>query len=150
MFSRTKKGYYFPTNPQKYRGDVNKIVYRSSWEHLAMLWLDTNPSVIAWGSEETVVPYLSVVDGRMHRYYVDFWCQVRQNTGKIIEALLEVKPDKQTRPPRKSKNGLKYMADMETWLKNDAKWKAARAYCQANGMLFFIVTEKTLKIAKHK
>ena len=47
-----------PKNPDKYAGDVNNIISRSGWETKFFNWCDNNPSVIAWNSEEVVVPYI--------------------------------------------------------------------------------------------
>ena len=38
---------------------------------------DLNPDVLKWGSEETVIPYVSPLDNKIHRYFVDFYIQVR-------------------------------------------------------------------------
>ena len=56
----------------KYEGDCTNIVYRSSWERLFMEWLCKNPDVITFSSEEFAIPYISPVDDRTHRYFVDF------------------------------------------------------------------------------
>lgn len=37
---------WFPKNPEKYVGDVNNIISRSSWETKFMNWCDQNPAVI--------------------------------------------------------------------------------------------------------
>ena len=51
------QGLFKPKNPQKYVGDPNKIVYRSSWECKVMSWLDKTPEILTWASEELIVPY---------------------------------------------------------------------------------------------
>ena len=38
-----------------------------------MVYCDNNESVIEWGSEEVVIPYKSPWDGRIHRYFPDFF-----------------------------------------------------------------------------
>ena len=55
--SNTYKGKYVPENKEKYKGDIRKITYRSSWERWIMQWLDRNPRVAKWGSETVVIPY---------------------------------------------------------------------------------------------
>ena len=72
------------------------IIYRSLWERKFMTFCDNNSSVIEWGSEEVVIPYRSPLDGKVHRYYVDFYIKVRTTKNEIKEYLIEIKPKKQT------------------------------------------------------
>ena len=64
--------------------------------------LDADKDVLEWSSEEVVIPYRSLFDGQMHRYFPDFW--VRKSDGTYI---LEVKPFHQTQPPVPSKKRTK-------------------------------------------
>ena len=96
-------GLFKPKNPQKYVGDPTNIVYRSSWECKFMSWLDRNPSIISWASEELIIPYKSPVDNRMHRYFPDFVVKVQNKEGKTKTMVLEVKPKKQSLPPEPRK-----------------------------------------------
>ena len=135
----TYKGYFKPKNPQKYKGDYKNIIYRSLWERKVMLWLDRNPNVIHWSSEEIVVPYKSPVDGRFHRYFVDFYAQVRTSSGQIKSYLLEIKPAKQAKEPVQKKRITKqYINEVVTYAVNQAKWKAATAWANANNIKFKI------------
>ena len=86
------QGKFRPKNPEKYKGDPTNIIYRSSWELQMCKWCDANPNVKQWMSEGTIVPYRSKLDGRMHRYYVDFTVQF--TNGQTV--LFEIKPLKQT------------------------------------------------------
>ena len=70
--SRFKQGYFKPTNPEKYKGNVDKIFYRSSWELKFNNWCDKHPSVLEWSSEEIVIPYKKPTDNQMHRYFLGF------------------------------------------------------------------------------
>lgn len=143
------QGKYTPKNTAKYVGDPTNIIYRSSWELKFMVWCDTNPSIIKWSSETTVIPYICPTDNRPHRYFVDFKIQVREASGRTKTYLVEIKPDIQTRPPatptRKTK---RYIAEVMTWGKNEAKWNAAISYCKDRGYEFKIITEYDLGIAK--
>ena len=47
-----KKGRYKPINPNKYKGNPTKIIYRSGWEKKVMEKLDLSPKVEQWASEE--------------------------------------------------------------------------------------------------
>lgn len=144
------KGKFRPKNPQKYDGDPTNIIYRSSWELRFMVWADEKPSVTKWRSEETVIPYLSPVDNRIHRYFVDFQVQVRDKDGNLKTYLIEIKPEKQTKPPVVQKRVTKkYLEEVMTWGKNDAKWKAAKEYAMDRGWEFLILTEKHLGITNN-
>jgi len=138
-------GRFTPTNPQKYIGDYRNITYRSSWECRVMTWLDKNDDVISWASEELVVPYLSPVDNRWHRYFPDFLVKVRTRDGKTKTMMIEVKPKYQTQPPKPQKRTTKkYINEVATWGVNEAKWKAAQEYCADRGWQFSVVTEDHL------
>ena len=65
-----------------------------------MKWCDLSESVIKWGSEETVVPYVSPLDNKIHRYFIDFYVQLRDKDGILKSYLVEVKPKKYTKPPK--------------------------------------------------
>ena len=104
------KGRYIAKNPKKYRGDPQRIIYRSLWERKFMVYCDTNDSIIEWGSEEIIIPYLSPWDGRIHRYFPDFYIKIKQHDESIKKFIIEVKPKKQCSPPptqpkRKLKSG---------------------------------------------
>ena len=106
------KGRYKPLNPKKYVGNSSQVIYRSLWERKLMVYCDNNNAVLEWGSEEVIIPYRSPWDGRIHRYFPDFYMKVRQSSGAIKKFIVEVKPKYQTKPPvknpkRKTKNGIR-------------------------------------------
>ena len=141
----THKGFFKPLNPDKYKGDPTNIIYRSRWEAVLMARLDKDPNVIWWQSEETVIPYRSPVDKRIHRYFVDFQIQVQQRDGNLKRYLVEIKPSKQCAPPEyPGKQTKRYITESLTYIKNEAKWKAAREYCKDRGWEFKIITEVEL------
>ena len=141
------KGRYSPKNPSKYKGDPTNIIYRSLWERKVMVYLDENPNVIEWGSEEIVIPYISPVDNRRHRYFPDFFVKARGRDGTIKVMILEVKPKAQTREPkRQSRITQRYITEVATWGVNQAKWKYAQEYCLDRGWEFKLVTEDDLNI----
>jgi hypothetical protein len=110
-----------------------------------MSYLDKNPDIISWASEEIIVPYVSPVDGRVHRYFPDFVVKSRTRDGKLKTLMIEVKPKKQTIEPVKKKRITKqYITEVTTWGVNQAKWKAAREYCLDRGWEFFLMTEDHL------
>lgn len=145
----TYKGIFKPKNPQKYKGDPTNIIYRSRWELLVMGRFDSDPNVIWWSSEETIIPYRSPLDNRIHRYFVDFTAKLNTFDGKTKTVLIEVKPASQTVPPviQESKTkSRKYINEVMRWGINSAKWKAAKEYCKDRGYEFMIMTEKEIGI----
>ena len=143
----TLKGRFIPKNPQKYRGDSSKIIYRSSWELRFMKWCDTHPDVLKWASEELAIQYVSPVDRKLHRYFPDFLIQKKTSTGAILNVLIEIKPSAQTRPPKRPKKQTKrYINEVMRYEINKAKWNAAINYCDKAGMTFQLLTEHELGI----
>ena len=137
------KGRYNPINPKKYRGNPNQIIYRSLWERKVMVYCDKNDAILEWGSEEIIVPYLSPWDGRIHRYFPDFYMKVKQADGSIKKFIVEVKPKAQTKEPIKNpkRKTRKWFGEVKNWGINQAKWRSAEEYCKDQGMEFKIFTE---------
>jgi len=140
-----KQGVFKPTKPEKYRGDVKNIIYRSGWEKRVMDWLDTDDRVLQWSSEEVVVPYVSPLDNRRHRYFVDFLAELLQPDGTKKTWLLEVKPKAQTIEPQKPKRRTKrFIQEVVTYGINQAKWAAATEFAADKGWEFKLITEAEL------
>tara|TARA_B100001939_G_scaffold273930_1_gene241864 strand:+ start:400 stop:834 length:435 start_codon:yes stop_codon:yes gene_type:complete len=140
-------GRYKPTNTRKYRGDIDKIYYRSSWERRFMVYCDRNDKIIEWGSEEVIIPYRSPIDGKIHRYFPDFYIKVKQQNGSIKKMLIEIKPYNQCQPPQIPKRKTpKFINEVRTWGINKAKWKAANEFCLDRQMEFKILTEHELGV----
>ena len=147
MYTKTYKGRYRVANPAKYNGDITNIIYRSLWELKFMKWCDTNPSVIEWGSETVIVPYISPLDKKVHRYFVDFYIKVKTKTGEIEKFLIEIKPERFTKPPDIPKKKTKrFIDEVFQYGVNEAKWKAAFEFCKDRKMKFMVLTEKDLGI----
>ena len=141
-------GKYFPRHPKKYKGNPTNIVYRSSWEKKFMNWCDLTESVSEWQSEEFFIPYRSPIDGRVHRYYPDFFVKYKDSHGKRRVLVIEVKPKKETKmpttnPKRRTKS---WAYSVRTYAVNQAKWKAAKEFCKDNNYEFKIMTEHELGI----
>lgn len=140
-------GKFSPKNTNKYLGDFTNIWYRSLWERRVMLHLDENPNVIGWSNEEIIIPYLSPVDNKWHRYFPDFFAKIKNKDGKIQSIVLEVKPSMQAQPPQKrSRMTKQYIREVVTWGINEAKWQAAQEYCNDRNWIFKVITEKDLGI----
>lgn len=136
------KGRFIPTNPQKYRGNVENIIYRSRWEQVVMSRLDTNPSVLEWSSEELAIPYTDRTTGKLRRYFPDFWVKWKTKDGQVETVLIEVKPKTETRPPKKgTKTNKRYVQEVLTWGKNVSKWQAAQSFCKRQGWRWWVMTE---------
>ncbi|ASD50576.1 head closure [Acidovorax phage ACP17] len=143
---------FHPKNPQKYVGDASNIVMRSSWERKLANWCDINPSVLKWNSEEIVIPYFSRADNKNRRYFLDFIAQIRAADGSIKTLLIEVKPDAQTKPPKKGRGRKEstVLAETYTYMVNQDKWEAARAFAAKHGMEFVVLNEYDLGISQRK
>lgn len=155
-----KQGYYNPKNPEKCvltEGSLDKKgnFYRSGWEKKFMQWADMNPNVLTWSSEPFSIKYFSEIkqaqamaSGRQYRgsnYYIDFYIK----TINCEEFLVEVKPFKETQPPKEPKKKTEkalfnYKKAMATYMINQAKWDAAREFAKEKGVKFIIITEKEL------
>ena len=141
------QGRFHTQHPEKYQGDANNIIYRSSWELHFFQWCDRNESVLKYAAEEFSIPYVNPLDGRVHRYYPDALVEMKRPNGEIKKYLIEIKPKKQTVPPTKKDRVTKtYINEVKTWTKNEAKWKAASEFCLDNGVEFKILTEDDLGI----
>ena len=140
------KGKYIPSNPKKYKGNSSQVIYRSLWERKVMVYCDRNDNIIEWGSEEVIVPYRSPWDGKMHRYFPDFYMKVKQTNGTHKKFIIEVKPKAQCKEPNKTpkRKTRKWYKEVQTWGINQAKWKSAIDYCENRGMEFKILTEDHL------
>ena len=141
------KGKFKIKNPQKYKGNPTNIIYRSLMELRFMKWCDTSEKILTWNSEEVIIPYISPIDNKRHRYFPDFLIQTEKGW-----TLIEVKPQVQTKPPKKLivenltlKKKRRYVNAVQTWLVNEAKWKAAEQVCKKKGWKFQIMTEKQLQ-----
>lgn len=138
-------GRFSPKNPNKYLGDPMNIIYRSLWERRVMVHLDENPGVVKWSSEEIVIPYLSPVDNRWHRYFPDFYVQTMNKNGLLESRVLEIKPKSQAVAPKAKKRVTKqYIQEVMTYGINEAKWKAATEYCKDRNWKFVVLTEDDL------
>lgn len=136
------KGKYKPMKPQKYVGDATKIVYRSLWERQAFRWIENQPWIVEWNSEEVVIPYVCQTDKKVHRYFIDLYFKTED--GKMY--LIEIKPKRETMPPKLGKKKTKkYLSESLTYIKNQSKWKAATEFAKDNGAIFEVWTEDTLK-----
>ena len=130
------QGIFTPTNPEKYIGR-GSIKYRSSWELRFMNFLDTHPSVKQWASEAISIKYENPVAKKVKSYVPDFLIIYEDSGGNRRGELIEIKPYKETTieaAGRSVKNQIQAVV-------NQAKWAAAKIFCERNGLAFRVVTE---------
>jgi hypothetical protein len=143
--SKYHQGFFHPRNPEKYMGNPNNIVYRSSWELKFMQWCDRNENILNYGSEEFYIPYFNPVKQKVCKYFPDFILKVKEQNGEIKKYVVEIKPKKQTAPPKpKSRVTKSYIQEVYTYETNMAKWEAAKEFCKDNMIEFKIITENEL------
>jgi hypothetical protein len=147
MRGKYKQGIYRPINPRKFIGKVLPT-YRSSYELKFFRWADTNSSILAWGSENIIIPYTNPLDNKVHRYFVDNFIVFKDKDGIQRKLIIEIKPSKQTIKPEhtKGKHKKTILYEQTTWITNQAKWAAATEWAKRKGMVFTILTEKELNI----
>lgn len=139
---RFSQGWYTPKNPDKYMGDPTKIRYMSSWELETHQFFDNNEKVVRWSSETIAIPYIKPTDGKIHKYYPDYYVEYINTAGQLVKEIIEVKPIAQTKVPRANHKHKLY--EQLTFAVNTAKWQAATSFCKNRGILFRIVTEKSI------
>jgi len=142
-----RQGIYTCKFPEKYKGNVNNIMYRSNYELVAFRFFDHNTNVLEWASEETIIPYPNPLTGRVSRYFVDIYAKMKDKNGEIKKYLIEIKPHSPTLPPvQKNRMTKSLMYQQAEYVKNQAKWCAASQWCKQKNMTFVIFTEKHLGI----
>lgn len=139
-----KQGVYTPINAYKYKGSL-PIIYRSGLELKFDRWCDRNPNIVQWGSETFVIPYVLPIDNKVHRYFVDNYVKLNVN-GNIKKYLVEIKPFKKLKKPNVNYNwkSSTLLYEQTEWIRNQAKWEAAKNWCDKNDYEFIILTEKDL------
>ena len=145
-YRKSYKGRYRPKNKNKYKGNPANVIYRSLWERRFMVYCDTNPAILEWGSEELIIPYKSPLDSKIHRYFPDFYIKYKDKEGKLRKLIVEVKPKKYTVAPTKKpkRKTMKWQNEVREYLKNTAKWEAAKQWSGKRGMEFTILTEDVI------
>jgi len=130
------KGKFTPKNPAKYVG-LRDPLYRSSWEWTFMNMCDSHPNIISWASESIKIPYRDPLSGKQTVYVPDFLIQYQDKNGTKLTELVEIKPANQMLKEKVGKNAY----NQAQFVKNQAKWAAASAWCTQNGIVFRIINE---------
>jgi hypothetical protein len=133
------QGKFEMKNPQKYIGTSAPLA-RSSWEFVFMKMLDEHQGVQNWASESIKIPYRNPFTGKQTVYVPDFFVVYIDKNGKTHAELIEVKPANQTFIEQVGKG----QYNKQQYVKNLAKWEAARAYCNQKNITFRVVTESDI------
>lgn len=143
------QGKYNLIHPSKYLGDNSIVFYRSSWERKLYFYLDNESRVLHWNVEGITIPYEIQINEKWetHRYFPDCYAEIQKIDGTISKTAIEIKPYTETIPPEPpKKDTLKalenYEYRMKMFLRNLAKWKAAKEYCNKRGIEFVVMTDK--------
>ena len=114
--AKTRQGYYKVTNKDKYVGDPDLVIFRSSWEFAFCRYCDFSPSVKRWSSEPVSIPYYDRVskleecaklgldpnnpsNWEVKNYNTDFWYEVDNGRDKLEKIFVEIKPAKKLKKP---------------------------------------------------
>lgn len=144
-----RQDFFTPRNPQKYIGDLKEIVFRSSWEKRFFEFCDETSSIKKWSSEPFSIQYWDESTMKSRRYFPDAYMIVEDAQGNEKKYLVEIKPYKQTIPPKEGRKKTQtYLNECRTYQKNESKWKFAREFCEKNDLEFMIITEYELGLAK--
>jgi len=166
--SVVKQGYYIIQNKEKYIGNSDLVVYRSSWEHSFCRWCDFSASIVRWSSEPIKVPYYDRVSKLeeckkygldpndpknwvIRNYHTDFYIELKKDENLIEKWFVEIKPSaklKKPVPPNPEallKEHKRFNLNAKEYLINEAKFAAMKAYAEKNGCKFYVFTEQTLQ-----
>lgn len=133
------QGKFTLKNPEKYIGKRTPT-YRSSWEWAVMNMCDNNPAIAKWASEAVKIPYRCPLTGKQTIYVPDFFVNYVDKNGKQHAEVWEVKPASQAIREKVGRNAMNQAA----YVKNMAKWEAARAWCSQQGILFRVISENDI------
>lgn len=133
------QGKFTLKNPEKYIG-TKTPTYRSSWEWAVMQMFDNNPSISRWASEAIKIPYRCPLTNKQTVYVPDFFVNYVDKNGKSHAELWEVKPANQALKEKVGKSKI----NQAHYVKNMAKWEAARSWCKQQGIFFRVISENDI------
>lgn len=152
--SRFKQGFYKVKNKEKYRGDLSKVIYRSSWELKFFKECDNDQDIVKWEAEPVwlAIKYISPIDKKTHTYYPDVYCE-KSIDGKVYKFIIEIKPKQFLIKPkmpnysglvgdlvkRKAKNA--YILKKRKFDVIYAKHVYAKIFAKRNKMKYIFLTE---------
>lgn len=154
MKYKSKKGWYKLVHPEKFLKVLDEtmqsskdgfVQYKSSLELKFLRYCDLNKFIKNFSLEPFPIPYVKPTDGKIHRYYIDFY--VEFTSGH--RALVEIKSFGETQKPLKPKKITpktvqQFNEEIQTYVINLSKWKACKEFADSHDMKFMILTEKEL------
>lgn len=141
------QGYFKPKNRDKYIGNPDTIIFRSSYEKILFIILDMDDNVARWNSEGIKIKYFYPVDKKFHTYYPDVYVEKKNAEGKIVKILGEVKAIKFITAPKKPthtatlKQKKAYLKEMAGFVKNMCKKGAAEKWCKERNFIYHFYTD---------
>lgn len=133
------QGKFVIRNKEKYLGN-GVPTYRSGWEFTFMKFCDEHPSIISWASESIRIPYRNPLTGKNTIYVPDFFITYNDKNGRTISELIEVKPASQSLKEKLGRSNY----NKASYVINQVKWAAAKAWCKQNKIAFRVVTENDI------
>jgi hypothetical protein len=133
------QGKFVVKNPDKFVGTKTPMA-RSSWEFVFMKMLDEHPGIQSWASESIKIPYRDPLTGKATVYVPDFFIVYVDKDGKKHAELVEIKPANQTILEKVGKS----QYNQQQYVKNLAKWEAARAWAKQHNVIFRIINESDI------
>lgn len=162
MYNSAKQGWYKVLNVKKFIMQTNEsksvmnsvrinegnleINFKSSLELKAIKYFDMNKYVVRYSLEPFAVKYHKPTTGKIHRYFVDFFVEFENNQKFLVEIKSSGEAVEPKKPSKKTQKAiLNYQKALQTYIVNQAKWKAATEFAESNNMRFIVLTEKELK-----
>ncbi len=161
LYKSAKNGWYKVLNKQKFIFPVNESVsvmksfkiiddeinvnYRSGLELKCLRYCDMNIHITKFSLEPFCIPYLSPKDGKIHRYFIDFFIEFSNGQKFLVEVKSSGETVSPKIPGKKTEKAiLNYQKALQTFAVNTAKWESAKSFCKEKGLTFIILTEKEL------
>lgn len=151
---KSHKGWYKLVHPEKFLKVLDEtmqsskdgyVQYKSSLELKFLRYCDLNKFIKNFSLEPFPIPYVKPTDGKVHRYYIDFYVEFMSGH----KVLVEIKSFNETVKPLKPKKitpktAQQFNEAIQTYLINISKWKACEEFAKSHDMKFMILTEREL------
>lgn len=122
------------------------VQFKSALERIAFCYADLNPKVKRFAVEPFNIQYIKPTDGQVHRYFIDMFLEFVTGDKFLVEIKSFSETVAPTAPKVKSPRAvLNYKQRLETYIINQAKWKAAGEFAATRGLKFIVLTEKQLR-----
>ena len=162
MYNSAKQGWYRVLNPNKFINQMQEsksvmkstriiegfleINFKSSLELRCIRYCDMNIHITKYSLEPFAIKYLSPKDGKIHRYFIDFFIEFSNGQKFLVEVKSSGETASPKLPGKKTEKAiLNYQKALQTFAVNSAKWESAKSFCKEKGLTFIILTEKELK-----